>query len=244
MNYREFVDDYIQSKSLAWAPNTLRSEMYRLRGVAVHMGLGPDALYAKLTGTKEPYTIKTIFIRVGEFYQWLMINGKVAQGENPFKSFMLTNARLFKHAFQKKDINVTYEEAVSRIAEIKDRDARSKASQLLASGQRYEESFSSQGGYIIGKGGKPRRDFTPKELKAAANYKKSYDTFRRKLKEVGLKPHTLRKLAATRLGAQGASEADLLKIFGWSNIQTASNYLQPLNEDKLDQMIKKASKVS
>lgn len=240
---REFVDEYIDSKSLAWSPNTMRSERYRLRGVVDEMALGPEALYRELEGRMKPYAIKTTFIRIGEFYEWLLATQKVT-GPNIFKNFITTNARLFKHSYKKESLNVDYEEALRRIAEIKDSATKNKALQLLTSGQRFEESLTSTNGKIIGKGGKSRRDYTPRSLKASSRYDRTYHTFRRKLAEVGLKPHTLRKLAATKLGEAGASEADLLEVFGWSNIQTASRYLQPKTEEKLDQLIKQVSKIS
>jgi hypothetical protein len=243
VNFQEFVDEYIDSKSLAWAPNTMRSERYRLRAVATEIAGGPEALYRALDGRMKPYAIKTTFIRVGEYYQWLIATQKVT-GNNIYKDFISTNARLFKHSYKKESLDVDYETALERIAEIKDAATKAKALQLLFSGQRYDESFSARNGYIIGKGGKSRRDYTPGPLKKAATYDKSYHTFRRKLAEVGLKPHTLRKLAATQMGEAGANEADLLEVFGWSNIQTASRYLQAKTEEKLDQLIAKISKIS
>jgi integrase len=59
-------------------------------------------------------------------------------------------------------------------------------------------------------------------------------TFRYHLNKVGLKPHTLRKLCASKLARQDKiKEQDLLKVFGWASMETASIYLQAKNNEEL-----------
>lgn len=228
------INQYIDSKKLAWAPSTLRSEARRLSAVAplvTEQGHNPEAIYNLLVAKgMAAYSIKTLFIRLSDFYAWL-----APSDANPYRGFMEENRRLFKHVYQKERINVTFEQAFSLCSSIKEKKIRIKALQLLTTGMRYNEScrLNLETGITIGKGNKPRRIYLAEQLKQEVTGL-SYSTFARRLKEeTGLKPHTLRKLAATEILNRGASLQDLMELMGWSNISTASSYLQPSQEDKL-----------
>lgn len=157
------------------------------------------------------------------------INGHVSTG-NPYEVFKKRNARLFKHAYQPKELGISYEEALLKIASIENQEDRNLAYQIIGSGERYCEAVQPEG-RVIGKGGKPRDTYRPKS--SDETYKRSYESFRRSLGGVGLKPHSLRKICATRLVEAGLKEADLLKVMGWSSIMTAKSYLQPKKDEDL-----------
>jgi integrase len=89
---------------------------------------------------------------------------------------------------------------------------------------------------VIGKGNKER--FTtfafPEHLELPSEWQ-----VRTALKKIGLKPHSLRKLLATKLSRNSdIKNQDILAIMGWSSLETANKYLQPLNEQQLKQKMK------
>jgi len=60
-------------------------------------------------------------------------------------------------------------------------------------------------------------------------------------KGIGLTPHSLRKLFATKLVTSGMTLPDVCNVMGWSSMQTAMSYLQVSNETKLEDQIKRAT---
>ncbi len=216
------VEAYIDDHKTAWAESTLKSELARLR--RLDLSLAPEALFKQLQGQgKKAYTIKTTFIRVCALERW-------AKFEPRFAQFMEKHGRRFKFVYEKEQVQVTYEEAEKRIMGLEGR-SREHALGLLRSGVRLTESYNVRDGQVKGKGGKTRKVYgTIKETEAKSS-------FARKLKAVGLKPHTLRKLCATRLAEKGATPADLCKIFGWSSIETAYQYLQAQGDERLGQLM-------
>jgi integrase len=231
----KLVDEYIESKAFAWSKTTQASERSRLRSVVELIDLQPAAAFTELRKAKAPYTVKTTFIRLGDFYDFLLTN-KNKSGLNLFKLFVREHAQLFKNAYEKERLNVDYQEAKARIERIADPGSRAKALELLASGVRYAESFTAIDGFITGKGGKRRKMFLPAGMHPT-EFKRSYSAFRKDLARVGLKPHTLRKLAATRFVEMGAREADLMQLMGWSSIATAASYLQCQKDEQLEQLV-------
>lgn len=218
---KELIDAYIEDHETAWSPTTVRSEHARLRKVAHVLDQGPDILYATLAkAKKKPYTIKTTFVRVCALEAW-------SKRGTAYRDFMVKHGNRFKHAYQKEDVRITYMEARRRLERLEE-PYRALARSLLHTGLRISESGRVDAGRVIGKGGKARRVYGKVE---SADVPRS--TFWRKLREVGLKPHTLRKLCATRLAEKGATPADLCKVFGWSSITTSYQYLQAQEDDKL-----------
>lgn len=220
---REHISMYLEFHSSAWASSTLKSESSRLRQIESYLDKTPEHLYEYLKTSKKPYTIKTTFIRVCDLEKWI---GK----SNKFRIFMEKHERRFKHLYEKEECGVSYFEACKRIEALPD-PSRSMAFALLTTGCRISEAYTFRDGRVTGKGGKVRKVYgTIKETEAKS-------TFTRKLKAVGLKPHTLRKLCATRLAEKGASPADLCKIFGWSSISTAYQYLQAKEDSKIETLM-------
>lgn len=226
MNLEKMIDAYIASKSGSWSKSTLNSEKYRLRGVQVSQLTDGAALYEYLSKERglKPYPLRTMFIRVGDFVEFLMSAGHLPRGENKVKEFFKTNAQLFKHAYSKKEVAMTFEEAAKKLNAMEDENLRSKALQLLYTGMRYTESLSLLNGSVEGKGGWHRE--VPMAATTPTKYDQSYSTLYRALKKIGLSAHMLRKLCATKLVELGATEADLMKIMGWRNSQMASLYVQ------------------
>ena len=87
---------------------------------------------------------------------------------------------------------------------------------------RWSESFTYDNGWVVGKGGKPRRiPYRAPALPPLTSYHRMY----RALKTIGLTPHMLRKIAMAQYLKAGADVFDLTKIAGWSSITTAQSYV-------------------
>lgn len=233
------IEQYINSKRLAWAPTTLKTELSRLNAHIVRIDDSADKVYQDLAdGGMKPYAIKTTFIRLGEFYAWLLDAGKRV-GENKFKVFLKANARLFKFAYVTEKLDIDYEEAVRRISWIKDASMQLAARQLLEGGLRSCELDTINNGRVIGKGGKPREIFLDDKL-AEFKFSGTYAQLYYALKKVGLKPHSLRKLCATKLGSQPDMNVfDVLESFGWASAETGKRYMQPKRGEQLAKGFKK-----
>lgn len=219
---RELISQYLEDKESAWALSTWKSEKARLNSIADQLDKTPAQLHSwcKAQGLKS-YTIKTLFIRLTDFEKW-------AEADWGYQKYMKTHRNRFKHAYQKEEIKITYEAAVAHISNLRNNSpASSHALGLIQTGLRLNESYGLAGDAVRGKGGKTRKIFGRIEATV------SKSTLARRLKEIGLKPHTLRKLCATRLADRGATAADLCKVFGWSSISTAYQYLQAKDDEKL-----------
>lgn len=222
---------YLEAHESAWALTTWRSERSRLKSVAHVIKFGPEAVMKHLVDRgSKPYTIKTTFMRLAAFEKW---RGNSTQ----FSDYVKKHRNKFRHAYQREELEVTFDEALQRIRRL-DEPYRQLATAILSTGLRISETYSVCGDRVVGKGGKTRRVYGTIEVTAPRS------TFWRKLKAVGLKPHTLRKLLATRLSDKGATAADLCKVFGWSSIETAYQYLQPKEDAKLLEFIQESTKES
>jgi hypothetical protein len=225
---KDFINEYLQSKQGSWADSTLRSEKARLQNVPLDGN--PTNLYKHLQSLK-PYTRCTTWTRVADFWQWMMDRGH-RMGPNPYTSFRQSNSKQFKNAYTREVLDVTYEGALEAIRTLRPEFAQ-KAMELISSAQRWCEC-NQTGNIVVGKGGKIRQNLN----ESGTSFAHSYTTFYRELKKVGLKPHTLRKLALTRAVQNGATEFDLMAIAGWSSIGPASSYIQPRKKIELLNLLK------
>lgn len=226
----EQINKYIESKALAWSETTLKSEQSRLNKISHLLQLAAPELHKALQSLYAPYTVVTTMQRIASFKAW--------QGDNSYQEYIKNAARLFKGQYNRKRVGITFEEARARIDALSSPAVKQAAILMLTSGLRVHEALKYDGnGLVSGKGSKIRRVFSTITVK---NHDITYLQVYRALKEVGLKPHDLRKLAATKLAASGFKEADLLEVMGWSNIQTAGYYLQPMLESEMDEKIKQA----
>ena len=233
-----FVNEYLSYNKYAWAPSTMKSEGYRLRSAEEYMSMEANELYAYLVDQgRAPYTIKTTFTRLSSYCDWLIDNGHMVKS-NPYKEYMKRNAQIFRYSYKKKILSKSYDDAINLVrTKISCPITREHAEFLLLSGLRISESYNvylkGDNYYVDGKGGKQRRVYCAPPEKLVCK-----STLRRALKVVELTPHDLRRLFATRLVALNMDLHDVCKIMGWSNIQTAMNYLQSSNEDALADRLK------
>lgn len=225
------LNNYLESMKLAWAPSTASSVRARLNTLGDKIYLPPDALYSHLTAHYAPYTINTIWAVVVGYYDWCVEEG-ISQG-NPYRVWKKRHARLFKHNYQRKWPALSMDQAKERIYQIEDPVVREAALQILLNGLRVSELNRRQGEGVIGKGGKIR-------LSLAQSVPVSYSQLYRALKDVGLKPHDLRKIAATHYREQGLTDEQMCQLFGWSNFNTARSYLTPLTQQELFKKVQAA----
>lgn len=220
------VAEYLKAHETAWAPTTMKSEASRLR--AFSPSESPQELFDRVSKELKPYAVKTLFIRIAHMEKW-------AKAQWGYDEFMRTHRNKFKHAYERKEIGISFETAVERIDKLAE-PYRDASRDLLKTGVRISESYSVRDGKVTGKGGKTRRVYGTIRAEVPAR------ELRAQLKAVGLKPHDLRKLCATRLAERGATAADLCAIFGWSSISTAFRYLQPRDEARLSALVEEATK--
>lgn len=226
------IEKYIESKQYAWSPSTLRSETYRLKGVARYLDGNPETLWRAIQ-TMKPYARLTLWTRVVNYWQFLIDNDH-EKGKNLYAKWRQENARLFKNAYVRQKPEITIEEANRIIDQIPNEQYRNRARALVTSGLRFNESNDIIDGRVRGKGGKTRKVFVESD---GAQIK--YGGFRKALAKVGLKSHDLRKLFLSRLVELGINEFELCEIAGWSNINTASSYIK-VNQNRLEDLVKKA----
>jgi hypothetical protein len=225
---REQIQSYLEAHESAWSVTTWNSERSRLNAISEVIDKGPETLHKVLTiQGKKPYTIKTTFIRVCALEIWI---GK----DRTYQDYMKKFANRFKHAYQKKELEITFDDAARKIESLGGATKRA-AQVLLRTGLRISETDHLIDDRVVGKGGKVRKVFG-----GAEKFECSKAELRKALQSLGLRPHDLRKLLATKLGESGASAADLCKIFGWSDIKTAYVYLQSKDDDRMQQFIEQA----
>jgi integrase len=229
------IAEYLKSKQLAWAPTTLKSEGARLSAVEHVLDGDPTRLWELMEERKmKPYARLTTWIRVMNYWDFLVDSGKTSS--NPYRSFRRRNARLFKHTYTPCKPTLSYEEAKARIESIEDPTIRRRALEMIGSGARWAESETHKDGTVVGKGGKSRQLYVPQV--DGPEFIGTYQTFRRGLAKVGLKPHDLRKLFLTKLVELGANEFELMEAAGWSSMAPARSYIN-VNRDNLAARIKK-----
>jgi len=233
----QYIDAYIQSKKHSWSDTTKKSERARLSSLKESINLDPTTLYESLVKLgKKPYSIKTTFLRLKSFYDYLIDTG-ARTAPNLYQTFINENRRVFKYAYDRKPVQMSFDEGVKRIKNISDNACRRKALEIIGSGLRLSEyrAVDRDNGRVRGKGGKLRKISIPEIT--GAEYLKSDTTFRRELARVGLRPHDLRKLFATRLLQEGVNIVDVARVLGHSSITTTEKYIQDSNSDSLHQQI-------
>lgn len=225
---------YIESKKLAWSESTIRSEGYRLKAISWEHLDNPTKQYEVLAERMKPYAMVTTFHRLSSFYEWLLRHGHKT-GYNIYREFMEEHARLFKNAYQKKKVNVDYNETLTKISKIKRLESRAKAIFDLKAGLRVQAD-RIEGAEVIGKGGYRRPLFVSKS-ELPPPFKMSYSTYLSDLKSVGLSPHDLRKVFANKLLRSGLTLTDVMAAGGWRSLQSVEKYLQELETEQLRQRV-------
>ena len=225
------IDAYLKYHEFSWAPATLRAAGYTLGRY-----MNPPPQYAEQLWKDlehlAPYARNTAWIRCAHYYEWLIEN-RTVHGENQFKAFAKKHKRLFRGAYRPEKLTVTFQEAEKLVASLPDGDIRRTALRMLYGAQRWSDTACGDG-LVVGKGNKVRQDYSPETLRGpSAAYSRVYKA----LKALGLKPHTLRKLALNKMVDKGATVADLMEVAGWSSMSTAASYLQPKEHKRLKEML-------
>lgn len=226
---KEHLEAYLKDHETAWSKTTLQSEGPRLRR-ALSLSQDPKTLFYALSKTHKPYTIKTTFIGISRLEQWCLDQGLI-KNDYGFRAFLRKHRNKFKHVYDRIPVAYTYEQAEEKISRLKE-PYRTAALELLKTGLRVSEPSRVSGGCVVGKGGKKRKVFGEITVLVPKS------TLQLHLKKVGLKPHDLRKLFATRLAERGAAPADLCRVMGWSSLETAYRYLQPKDDQRIEEMLK------
>lgn len=235
---------YIEDKRLSWSDSTLHSEAKRLSPyLSTLASKCAKGLWEQLQEELAPYSRLTTWNRAIDFYQWLMDNG-YETGPNIYRQFKEKNRRLFKHVYRRRTPNLSYEQAHDIIQTIPDATIRAKALELLLTGMRYTESCSKTGDCIIGKGNKPRPIFADLSRIGGGDSQTSYTRFWRTLRRYGIKPHDLRKLAATRFYSLGLSDVDMCRVMGWNSFETARSYIAPKKDNEIKEVINGSQPIS
>lgn len=238
MDMTKLIEDYIASKKDSWSPSTQSSERYRLRGIEFEMLTDPELLWKHLADKKlKPYAVKTAFIRAGELLEFAMSIGAIKAGQNKLKFWMNANANKFKHAYKPKAVSISFEDALKLIATMPDEENRTEAERLLFTGLRVSER-ADENGQVTGKGGYHREVPIAKEL-GPSSYTSNRTTLYRHLKKLGLTPHMLRKLSATKFAECGGDIPDLMKQFGWRSTQMAAIYVQAQKQKEINAELSK-----
>lgn len=241
MKVADHINLYLEAKEPVWSLSTYKSERARLTKYKDILELPALEVFRSLKDFHDcaPYTIKTLFIRFSNYMQWCIDGGYMADNSNKFKAFLQNNKQVFRFSYKTEVLTITFNEAFAKIKEISAPSVRYHANYLLRTGLRLHESYKLRklnNGIIEvkGKGGKYRRVF----IDHLPEYLVPMSTLQRALKEVGLKPHSLRKLFATRLLTEGELQPhELCRVMGWSHIQTALSYLQSRSEVALNDRI-------
>lgn len=243
--WQEHVEAYLADKAELWSPATLKSERARLNSLVPFLekhGFNGKDLYADLA--KEGYgryTLKTAFIRMTDLEAFLLDTGR-RQNTPSLRPFMRRFARLFSGVYQRVAVGIELAEALNKINLLEDAKIRAHALFIVSNGLRFAESQTldqSSGAAIITGKGKKEREILG-SLENGAKYTGSYLKFYRALKGVGLKPHDLRKLAATNFLKAGIDLHDLCRVMGWSSLDTAMHYLQSSKKPELQAKIRGA----
>lgn len=244
INYKELIEEYLRYKSVVWSASTLKSEKARLNKALTFLNAtdgfkNPDLLLAALEPEYKPYTLKIILTRLGDLEAWAIMEGR--HSPPALLSELLRRCyRRFKGCYQKEKLGLSYDSAEALINSIGDREVRAHALAVLRSGLRFGESVSVnlESRTVVGKGGIMRPVFNLGEVPGVSS-ELNYQRLRRGLATVGLKPHTLRKLAATKF-SKILEPVDLMRVMGWTNMQTAAIYIQESRDEEISAKLMRA----
>ena len=230
---KSLINKYLEDKSLVWSKTTYKSESARLKYLKPHIEKSSEQIWKVLQDNKKPYSRLTYWTRLVNLFDWAIDHGHI-NGPNVHRVFKSKNPQLFRKVYEKKHPRQNFENVKKMLESLDDAQLRNKALQLLVSGMRYTESLSLKDDKVIGKGNKVRRIYNAVPVK----YTMSYSTLWRRLRKLGLKPHDLRKLAGSKFLELGLNEFDLLKVMGWSSIETAKSYIAPKRSKEISNVLK------
>lgn len=228
---KDAIKRYIEEHRDTWSPSTARSEEARLLSIADVLTGDPAVLWKRLQEHYKPYSRVTYWTRAAQFWGWLK-----PTEPNPYTAWRKKKlGRTFAVAYTRRVPTMTYEEARAAILgmECPDVKVRNKCLELLDSGMRWTESHTLRNGQVTGKGGKVRRVYADIQKAAPASSWK----VRQALSRLGLTPHALRKIWAMEMVRRGANAHQLLKLGGWTNLNTTQSYVEA-DDQSLENLVK------
>lgn len=214
----DLIEKYLETKQNTWSKRTHYTVSCALKSLVPYLTGDAKVLWDHLLERQKPYSRVTTWRQVTQFWGETKPNE-----ENPYRKFRQENKQFFKNKYIRRPATETMKEAKEKIDSITDPAIKKKAFELLYSAMRWAESLTIQDGYVVGKGGRERQVHVPK-IEGPA-FTGHYRTFLRALKDVGLKPHTLRKIALTACANNGASSFELMEIAGWRSLSSATAYI-------------------
>lgn len=223
------------------SPKTVKSIKERLSALLNKGLLSNDAnkMNKILTNNYSQRSKLATWSDLTKFYDYLQATKQV-DPPNPFKKFKSLNKSLFKSDSNRQHINFTFDEAKEMISKIKDPRFMAKATELLHTGLRWQDSLSiDQNGYCVQKGGKKRKVFVIGNIPIGNStlIKSNYHAFLKALKKVGLKPHDLRKIFANHCVKElGLNVYEIQRLLGHSSINTSQYYVS-VNDDSLQEKL-------
>lgn len=242
--YEKLYYSYLTYYDKIWDTKTYEVERSKLKTIVRAMRKSGFSGIAFYNALKEegyaPYTIKSLVQRAASLYQHGQDSDFLSKFNNPMKDLLIRHPQLFRNAYKTERLTIDFDEAKAKILTIQNVEVRDFCLALLMSGLRIHEAYivNQQTSSVVGKGDKERYvmfDYPHQTFPPAS-------TVRRTLAKLGLKPHTLRKLLATKLSRSDMTYTDICAVLGWSSLQTAAKYLQPLKEEQLKQKMKEILK--
>lgn len=169
----------------------------------------------------NPYTIKTNFIVIAKFCEWL--------DDMEFKKFMQTETQLFRNVYHDKVKEIREEDFKQELSMAKG-DIRTALVLMGIGGLRFCELATYNGKGVVGKGGKWREIVLPKEFENTSNTNIIYTKLKAALRH---NPHDYRSFAATYRLRKGFDIKTVQYILGHSSLQSTERYARPIKGDEL-----------
>lgn len=239
--YEKMYISYMDYNDARWDSKTYKVEASKLKTILAAVrqsGLSGMEFYKELVSMGyKPYTIKALFQTAALLFAHAQKEKITSNITNPFEDFLTKNNHIFRHAYKVERLKFDFDEARRRINTLEDANIREFCLAILHSGLRISEAYkvNHDTQSVIGKGGKQR--FVMFDYKGDQP-PPGQARVRTALASIELKPHSLRKLLATKLSRDSSlTHIDIMTIMGWSSIETAQKYMQPLAEQELKQKV-------
>jgi hypothetical protein len=236
------IDAYLEYKKVQWAPSTMKSEVARLNAAKPLLAKASKAedILEEVLSKYKAYTAKIVLTRLADYESWVLSEGLQPGGPArvTLADLLRRCYRRFQGSYRKERLRIDYQTAAQRLAQISDPEVRRHAQAILYTGMRAHESMTvdTDRKTVVGKGGLQRRIYNLDVAEPVVGM--TYTRLYKGLKKVGLKPHSLRKLAATHF-AKVLTPQDLMSVMGWSNMNTAMIYLQEAGQDEMEETLKR-----
>lgn len=231
MELNQMLQMYIKDNKDRLAKTTITNRQARLRKQIANIeasGEDPSLFFDLVKGSMSAYSLKTVMLEISNWYKWAVREG--IKKDNPWSREVAKRAQYFKGAYKPKRLEMTYDEMVEKINKVSCDQVREASREILRTGVRISETRTADSDKVTGKASKVRKFYgDSRKFKGV-----SVHQIRRGLKEVGLTPHDLRKMFATRLARSGKfDEVTMCEVMGWESFDTAKSYLQPEKQSEI-----------